>query len=1015
MPRRRTGGPRGGGGGGRRGGGRNSSSGGGAAGRSSGSSGGVAPATAVHAEAIARAILSEAEAAAATDAWFDSEAWSARVGARLEELHTAAEAEADLPLADAYSVFSRAATLLNSAALMRALTGRPSAHLAAWAAAGVLAALLHAAPVRCEQAASAGAADALLTALVHDCARSDHALSLSALHSLIRCAPALAQRARELGALDVLLRRAAAPAPGVDGDAFIGEEVGSALAAAAQLCRQTACSDEDVRELAQTPGLMPLVVRWLPRGSGPAATRAGALGLLAALFGGSASEVAMGAGVVLTARPGIVQHIADAVADAHAFHPRAHRDLATAACGALVWGCTAAAVAMANTPGFFDGVAAMLSERPAALDWCAAPLQCARVCWALCAASDKLAWLVMLLALQPTRALLEARSRLIVALIARTTLLRALATVAAVFAGPGSGVAWEPQSMFAESLDNVKAATDKMLRITAAGLFGDDGSRPAAAAVAPATAAAGAAAMAGAGGAAASGGGPGGNRGSRNNQWAPCASSRDGGGAPPWTAANDADVSGSAGRPPSPGSELRALLRRAAAAPALGAGDERAASAAEEVGAALRAAAELCRRVPAAADAQLAPDALARLEGWLARGGAPVVRAGAARVLAELLGGARGAAAAEALLRGYGVLEGVAAAVADAAAFEAADHAGLAGAAQLALRWRGADAMVVIATTPGFLGGVEAMLAAGAARPAGARDEREAALSQRLVDFCRASIKLAFLLIELSAWPTRALREARPRLVAALDARAASLEGRAAAAAAAAAAARRGRRGSRGSAAPRRLFSAALDTVRMARDKMMQIDLAGDGGSGPGADAAAAAAAAASTAAAAEAGQAAGHRSSGDSGGGGGSSGSSSASGGGSSSGRASHADSGGGAGRAAASGSASGAPLCEGAAPLPRPATAAAAAEVRRRCFACGREDGGGDSGGGGRGGTDGAALLQCAGCKGTGLKTFFCGRECLRAGWKAHKPDCEAARQRRGSGSGSGGGGGGGGGPAA
>ena len=98
-------------------------------------------------------------------------------------------------------------------------------------------------------------------------------------------------------------------------------------------------------------------------------------------------------------------------------------------------------------------------------------------------------------------------------------------------------------------------------------------------------------------------------------------------------------------------------------------------------------------------------------------------------------------------------------------------------------------------------------------------------------------------------------------------------------------------------------------------------------------------------------------------------------------------------------------------AAAAPAAAVAAApAGKAARRCLACGREDG---SGGGDGGAGGGVALQQCAGCKGTGLKAFFCDRACLKAGWKAHKPDCEAARLRRqeqqgaaagGSGSGSG-----------
>ena len=394
--------------------------------------------------------------------------------------------------------------------------------------------------------------------------------------------------------------------------------------------------------------------------------------------------------------------------------------------------------------------------------------------------------------------------------------------------------------------------------------------------------------------------------------------------------------------------------------------------------AALRLAAQLCAlTVHTAAELRAlaeTPGLLPLAARWLKRGSHRNARAAAVLLLTSIDAHhgisddddkAAADAVAAAVLSRPGVLWATADAVADAAAFGPDTCAVMASAGDLVVR-RGAEAAD---RTPGFLDGVAAMLEAHHPPPAAAADLWLAPCARVAQAVCLSSANLGSLLRLLAEQrPTRRLFRARLRFVAALDARAALAEQWAAVAAAAAAAnadagdADVDNPGTREIVAPtEKEFGGVVALLVAAKDALLRLreaDLvaAADGGSQPASSAAAVAAVAAVAAATTAVGGSAGSGN-----GGGGSSG-----------------GEGSGGGTAATSSAAR---------PSDVHATTAAGKPVRR-CCACGREDGGG---------TSGAALLQCAGCKGTGLKAFFCDRACLKAGWKAHKPACKAAQRQR------------------
>ena len=390
----------------------------------------------------------------------------------------------------------------------------------------------------------------------------------------------------------------------------------------------------------------------------------------------------------------------------------------------------------------------------------------------------------------------------------------------------------------------------------------------------------------------------------------------------------------------------------------------------ETASTALAAAAEVCRlAVKDAGELRAfveAPRLLPCVAHWLKRSGNPAeARAAAARLVSSIVcNAAVEATVAAKVVNWPGVLRGIADAVADAAAFSPIATIYVAAAASGAARWAGAVRAASMAEAPGFLDGVAAMLAA------------RYALSPEGVPWdllCFASAELANLLIRLCVRPTRALFGARARLIAALSARVELLIGWAAAGAAGAMCPAAEGGETQLQAVVRRLMGASGILRGIKEADLVRGEVSPPAPAG----ATAAATVATASAAASSLGGSGGSGSGGDGGGQ-----------------RALGAGAGGGAAAdvasAASASSAGGAATSAPAVAVAAATTAAAssAAEARRRCFACGREDGGG---------AGGAALLQCGSCKGTGLKAFFCDRACLKAGWKAHKPACEAAQQRQ------------------
>ena len=401
---------------------------------------------------------------------------------QLERLSAAAAKDRDSPLARPQRLFSGVAALLDASS---------PRDIAATASALLNGAVVHA-PARLAQAR--GAADVLLPALVGDCARDGGTASAMVLRHLIADDAALAARARRLGALEVLLRRAAeadaAPAGGRAG-ATSDIVVESALATAAELCKLTARTADDFLALAATPGCLEQAARWLKRAGGSMKVRAAAAKLLDAVIG--PPDAAPAARVALT-QPRIVEGVAEAVADAASFGPKDFGKLAFAARGAVRWGGAAAAAAMAGAPGFVDGVAAMLlTGIPPVGTGPEHLLSLAIFGTAVWDAADHSTLLLLALTLRPTRALLEARPRLVGALDACAAMGRKWLASSAVAAGGGArGDAPEGQAFraFSKLLADIEKTKQRLLQITEADLVADDDNAARAAAAKASTVAA---------------------------------------------------------------------------------------------------------------------------------------------------------------------------------------------------------------------------------------------------------------------------------------------------------------------------------------------------------------------------------------------------------------------------------------------------------------------------------------------------------------------------------------------
>ena len=392
----------------------------------------------------------------------------------------------------------------------------------------------------------------------------------------------------------------------------------------------------------------------------------------------------------------------------------------------------------------------------------------------------------------------------------------------------------------------------------------------------------------------------------------------------------------------------------------------------------LLAAAELCENTGRDSERArrafvAAPGVVQQAARWLQRNSLIGPRQAAAHLVAEMVNPPNAVAAAAAL-RHPPLLRAIADAVADAGAFAPNVYVYLSSCAGGAAAWPGAPRALL--ATPGFLDGALRLLA-----PAqGSR-----------VALCTSAASVAYLLLGLTGEASPLVAAALPRFVDAL--------------AACDAARRAAGRRARGRDDPGVVGEQGLEQlmahVAVLRAALAEIARTGGSAVGdrvravykvtpegePAADAAGAAGGSGGRNARADGGSS---RSSGRMASGG--SGSSAVShrgsqGGGSSDNRQRAPHAGSSAGAAAASSSDAPPNPSPSAAPSAAAAMAMATDTKRRSCYACGREDGGSSS----------LPLLQCGSCKGTGLKAFFCDKACLKAGWKAHKPACEAARQRR------------------
>ena len=369
--------------------------------------------TANHTETLTGQMLSRLEALAAAAAVSDAEADA--FCTQLSQLMAAAPAERALPLSNPSALFTRIAALLGVARPRECAVG----------ACSVLANVLHASSARVAQAAAF--ADALLPGLIRVCRRGGESLSPSAIRSIIYGNATAAGRARQLGAVEAMARYAAELTPGVG--AVAGDGAADALGVLSDICKLTAATADELRAFAAEPGVLSQAARWLKHAGSPAAARAGAAELADALIG--RREAAAAAQVVL-GHEGILSGIADAVADAAAFRPSDLDTLGRAVFIASHWASDAQLAAMANTPGFFTGVALMLSTRhtPPSFEFVDSVPPASEAGKLFCNASLHLATLLQTLAARPTRRLFEARLRLVAALDARAALASDWATAA---------------------------------------------------------------------------------------------------------------------------------------------------------------------------------------------------------------------------------------------------------------------------------------------------------------------------------------------------------------------------------------------------------------------------------------------------------------------------------------------------------------------------------------------------------------------------------------------------------
>ena len=379
------------------------------------------------------------------------------------------------------------------------------------------------------------------------------------------------------------------------------------------------------------------------------------------------------------------------------------------------------------------------------------------------------------------------------------------------------------------------------------------------------------------------------------------------------------------------------------------------------------------------------PGLLSVVTRWLKRAGnPPAPRAAALGLLAALLlqqAHCDDKALLDAVLDHPGLLEGAAEAVADAGAADPGTVSEAASVLAVVAPRRAA----ALAAVPGFFDGFAALLSRHHAPPGARGGAQEALLPVAslvwITTFSAISKLLVSVLVAFTQHPTAAFLDACPRLAGALEARVAQAEEWRAAAARAGGTVAQWLTGGD--------FASAIGALKSLRELMRTIKKARDAGG----DAAGICQTLASALAAEGLHGVTGGLPGGGLGGGGS---------GGSDSGargddvapvrdtaRSSACRGRNGVGASSSSGS-DRAPRAAAAPAVVAPAAAAAApGKEGRCCFACGRAES--------TGGSSGAPLLQCGSCKGTGLKAFFCDKACLKAGWKAHKPACEAARRRR------------------
>ena len=420
-------------------------------------------------DAAAAEVLSKLEAAQAAGEIGD--AGSDEIDLLLEQLNTVANDDSASPLADPDRLFGRAAALLAASSPRDVAAG----------GAAVLSCVVRDAPARLAQAVAAQ--DALLPVLIQDCARKGVSNASAVLLTLFMHSQELAKRARSLGALDALLRRLAAlPTNGDNSE----KDANSLLDTITELCRQTAQTNDERRAFAEAPGLAEQLARWLRRGGASPLTRVNAARLLGDML--DSSEAAAAAGDAVFSHPGVLECVAELVVDAAEYDHEIYFFIAGAAAAAARWAEPSQLAAMADAPGFLEGLERMLSARwaPEAYEADALPCVC---CFFYRTSTDLALVLRALIAPLPTRRLFEARLRLSGALMERARLVTEWMET-----DPDDDVTTKALS---ELMSGLTEASNSLLCVTEADLMGDGGGGTTAlakAAAAAATAAATAAA-----------------------------------------------------------------------------------------------------------------------------------------------------------------------------------------------------------------------------------------------------------------------------------------------------------------------------------------------------------------------------------------------------------------------------------------------------------------------------------------------------------------------------------------